>query len=92
MLHFAQTRLKAIENRRYLITATNNGYTAIVNPDGKIVKDLRIDKEGYLSAKIPLLKGKTIFQIIAGFLPYLFALTFLILFLISGKNEKSNNS
>ena len=92
MLHFAQTRLKAVENNRYLITATNNGYTAIVNPDGKIVKELKIDKEGYLSAKIPLLKGETIFQKIAGFLPYIFALTFLLLFFLSGKNEKSNNS
>ena len=92
MLHFAQTRLKAVENRRYLITATNNGYTAIVNPDGRIVKDLKIDKEGYLIAKIPLLKGETIFQNIAGFLPYIFSLTFLLLFFLTGKNEKSNNS
>ena len=92
MLHFAQTRLKAVENRRFLITATNNGYTAIINPDGKIVKDLKIDREGYLIAKIPLLKGETIFQNIANFLPYIFTLTFLLLFFLMGKNEKSNNS
>ncbi|WP_201328901.1 apolipoprotein N-acyltransferase [Thermotomaculum hydrothermale] len=92
MLHLAQARLKAIENNRYLIRATNNGYTVLINPEGKIVKDLIIDKAGFLKAKIPLLKKQTIFQKIYPFIPYIFLFIFIILLVISGKDEKSNNS
>ncbi len=91
MLHFAQVRTKAIENNRYLIAATNNGFTCIVNRKGEIIKKLEIDKPDYLIAKIPLFKRKTIFQYIYPAMPYIFIFAFLIL-LFAGKDEKSNNS
>ena len=91
MLHFAQVRIKSIENNRFLVTATNNGYTAIIDNKGKIVKDLPLEKEGYLTARIPLLKRKTTFQRIYAIFPYLFVICFIAV-LIKGKNETGNNS
>ncbi len=91
MIHFAQVRTKAIENNKYLIVATNNGFTCIVNPEGEIIKKLEIDKPDFLIARIPLLKRKTVFQHIYPAMPYIFIFAFLIL-LFAGKDEKSNNS
>ena len=36
--HLAMARLRAIENRRYLLRAANNGITAVVDPYGRVVK------------------------------------------------------
>ncbi len=80
-LHFAQVRLKAVENRRYLIRATNTGYTVVVNERGQVVKDLPEGKPGYLEANIPLLSNTTIFQRIHNYLPWIGALLFCCLLL-----------
>ncbi|MBV9761315.1 MAG: apolipoprotein N-acyltransferase [Acidobacteriaceae bacterium] len=38
--HLLLVRMRAVENRRYVIRATNNGITAVVNPAGRITKRL----------------------------------------------------
>jgi apolipoprotein N-acyltransferase len=38
--HLLLARMRAVENRRYLIRATNDGITAIIRPDGLIAKEL----------------------------------------------------
>lgn len=86
-LHFAQVRLKAIENRRYLIRATNTGYTVVVNERGQIVKDLPEGKPGFLSLNIPLLNQKTLFQRTHNWMPWIGALFFCGL-LILGRRQK----
>jgi apolipoprotein N-acyltransferase len=88
-LHFAQVRLKAIENRKFLIRATNTGYTAVVNPFGKVTASLPTDKPGILQTTVWTVAKKTVFQQISLLLPYLFACLFFILLL--SKKEKSNN-
>ncbi len=35
--HFLLSRLRAVENRRYLVRCVNNGITAIIDPAGRIV-------------------------------------------------------
>jgi apolipoprotein N-acyltransferase len=34
--HLAIARLRAVENRRYLLRATNSGISAVIEPSGKI--------------------------------------------------------
>ncbi len=87
-LHFAQVRLKAIENRRYLIRATNTGYTVIVNARGQLVRDLPEGKPGFLSVDIPILYKITLFQRLHGWLPYGGMLLFMALFVLGGKAGK----
>ena len=49
--HLAMTRMRAIENHRYLLRAANNGISAIISPNGHVVKTVarnqRIVLEGH---------------------------------------------
>ncbi|MBV8552441.1 MAG: apolipoprotein N-acyltransferase [Acidobacteriaceae bacterium] len=38
--HLLLARMRAVENRRYLIRATNDGFTAIIDPAGRITRRL----------------------------------------------------
>ena len=38
--HLELVRMRAVENRRYLIRATNDGITAVIDPSGRIVHTL----------------------------------------------------
>ncbi|NPA51925.1 MAG: apolipoprotein N-acyltransferase [Aquificae bacterium] len=46
--HFEMARVRAIENRLYLVRAANTGISAIVNPVGEIEKSLGLFERGYL--------------------------------------------
>jgi apolipoprotein N-acyltransferase len=38
--HLLLVRMRAVENRRFIVRATNDGITAVVNPAGRIIKAL----------------------------------------------------
>ncbi len=38
--HLLLVRMRAVENRRFIIRSTNDGITAVVDPSGRIVKQL----------------------------------------------------
>jgi len=38
--HLEMARLRAIENRRYLLRATNNGLTTVIDPYGRVLEEL----------------------------------------------------
>jgi apolipoprotein N-acyltransferase len=48
--HLEMARVRAIENRRWLLRATNNGHTVAVDPYGRIVGGLAVDTRGELEA------------------------------------------
>jgi apolipoprotein N-acyltransferase len=48
--HLMMARVRAVENRRWLLRDTNNGYTASVDPYGRIVAALGTDFRGELDA------------------------------------------
>ncbi|WP_112661989.1 apolipoprotein N-acyltransferase [Microvirga flavescens] len=52
--HFAQARLRAVEEGIPLIRAANTGISAVVDPYGRIVKSLPLGTEGVLDAHLPL--------------------------------------
>jgi apolipoprotein N-acyltransferase len=43
--HFLIARMRAVENRRYLIRSTNDGITAVISPSGQIAQRLPMYKE-----------------------------------------------
>jgi len=48
--HLMMARVRAVENRRWLLRDTNNGFTVDVDPYGRIVAELATDTRGQLDA------------------------------------------
>jgi apolipoprotein N-acyltransferase len=48
--HLMMARVRAVENRRWLLRDTNNGFTVSVDPYGRVVAELATDIRGQLDA------------------------------------------
>ena len=79
--HLQMARMRAIENGRYLLRATNNGISAIIAPDGKVVSKTQQFVATVLNAEIEAMEGKTPFSRF-GSMPILFTCFALLLGLI----------
>lgn len=60
--HFAQARLRAIEEGLPLIRAANTGISAIIDPYGRILEQLPLGVEGILDGRLPRKIGSTLFS------------------------------
>ncbi|WP_163835448.1 apolipoprotein N-acyltransferase [Spartinivicinus ruber] len=60
--HFQMARMRALETQRYLIRATNDGITAIIDSTGKTVKQLPQFDQGVLTGEVKAMAGKTPFM------------------------------
>jgi apolipoprotein N-acyltransferase len=59
--HLNMARLRAVENGRYLLRATNDGITAIIDPRGEIVERLPRYEMRVLSGQFAYLAGSTFY-------------------------------
>ncbi len=59
--HFQQARVRAIEEGLPLVRAANNGISAVVDPLGRIVRQLPLGTEGVLDAALPRPIAATIY-------------------------------
>jgi apolipoprotein N-acyltransferase len=59
--HLEITRLRAIENRRYLLRATNSGISAIIEPSGRIQTSTGLRKEAICRGKFDFVWEKTFY-------------------------------
>ncbi len=76
--HFAQARLRTIEEGLPLVRAANSGISAIVDPYGRVLSALPLGREGLLDGGLPQRLGPTIFAhlpFISPFLVWLMAIS-----------------
>lgn len=52
--HFVAARYRAIETRRGLVRSTNSGYTAVVDPWGRVTESLPMFETAHLSVRVPV--------------------------------------
>jgi apolipoprotein N-acyltransferase len=60
--HMQMARMRALENGRYLVRATNNGITAIVDERGQILKSLPQFTRDVLRGEVRIMSGTTPFS------------------------------
>ncbi|MEH6446366.1 MAG: apolipoprotein N-acyltransferase [Oceanospirillaceae bacterium] len=60
--HFQIARMRAIENGRWLVRSSNNGISAIVNPQGEVVKVAERYTQAVLTGEVLPMQGLTPYQ------------------------------
>ena len=76
--HLQMAQMRALENGRYLIRATNNGLTAVIDPGGRVVKQLPQFEPAVLRGQVTPYAGATPYTM-AGDMPLLLGLGLLLL-------------
>ena len=59
--HLEMARLRAIENHRYLLRATNDGVTTVIDPYGRLGPQLSRNQQGVLAVKFGFETRKTFY-------------------------------
>jgi apolipoprotein N-acyltransferase len=59
--HLEMARFRAIENRRYLLRATNDGITALIDPYGRVEKQIPRHRTMVLPANFSYCRGQTFY-------------------------------
>jgi len=61
--YFAISRLRAIENRRYVSICANTGYSGLINAKGQVLSKSKYWQQEALKYDVPLLKERTFFTL-----------------------------
>jgi apolipoprotein N-acyltransferase len=59
--HLSLVRMRAVESRRFIIRSTNNGITAVIDPAGRITKQLPSYRELASSVRYGTVRGTTFY-------------------------------
>ncbi len=60
--HLEMASLRAIENHRFLLRVTNDGITAVIDPNGRVVAEFPRHKSGVLPARFAFVAGRTFYS------------------------------
>jgi apolipoprotein N-acyltransferase len=80
--HLMMARVRAVESRRWLLRDTNNGYTASIDPYGRIVARMAPDVRGELDAPYDFRTGLTPYARFGDWFAWLCVFVSLALFLL----------
>jgi len=73
--HFALSKLRAVEQRRFFVRSTNSGVSAFVDPVGRTLSQTETFKQQHLDHDIAWLRGTTAYRLFGEWLTWLLAAT-----------------
>lgn len=79
--HFQQARARSIEEGLPLVRAANNGISAVVDPLGRVIRQLPLGTEGILDSPLPRPIAPTVYARLGDGLAGLMVVTFLLIVL-----------
>jgi len=71
--HMMMSKLRAVENRRYVVRAASTGVSAIIDPYGRTISELGIYRKGILEGRIAACQGLTIYSRLGDWFAYVCA-------------------
>ena len=77
--HLQMVQMRAKENGRWFIRATNTGVTAFIDHQGHIVQQAPIDQEAVLRGELPAMQGQTLYTRLSDWPVLIFSFLLLIL-------------
>jgi len=90
--HLMMAKLRAVENRRYVLRAAATGISAVIDPYGRTVAELEIHKRGVVKANVAPMNGLTIYTRFGDWFVYACAVTALAgLLLPKGKKQQTED-
>lgn len=69
--HFEFSRLRAIENHRWVVRSANNGISGFIDPHGNVIQSTDYWTERILSQEIDLISDHTLYQVFGDWFPQL---------------------
>ena len=87
--HFAKAIYRSVEEGVFIARSANKGISALINPNGKILKSLNTGESGNIEYKFPHFSKKTLFSKYGNKIFFLIIFLYIFLTLIL-KNLKSN--
>ena len=83
--------VRAIENNRWIIRATDNGFSAIIDNKGTIVEILDQNVSNVLESKVKLVENASIFNKFGYMFNYFFSFIIILLFIARALWKKLKN-
>ena len=90
--HFHYARLRAIENRRWIVRSANNGISGIIDATGDVLHSTRYKQKDAFAYQVPMLEERTIYTQLGPWLPlicFLWIIPVMFIYyynLITGRN------
>ena len=86
--HLDITRIRAIENNKWIIRSTNDGFSAIITNNGTIVDIIEKGITGVINSGINIEKERSLYNIYGYFIPYLLSILIIVISAIMFKCRK----
>jgi apolipoprotein N-acyltransferase len=86
--HLAQARLRAIEEGLPVVRSTPTGISAIIAPDGRVLRSIPLGEAGRIDDRLPLPHEPTLFARYGNILPLLFAALLALAAIAMGRRRR----
>ena len=86
--HNSYARIRAIENRRYVVRSANTGISSVINPLGYFEKNIDPNKTDSFITPISLLSSKTFYVKYGNILIFIYLAVVLVLSIIINRKNK----